>query len=135
MNIDFELEKLQFNQQEADMDMLYDFVDNLENLPNKREAIPAIFLFMEKNADKELGSPGPLVHFIEQESDYHQDLEASLVRNPTPLTVWMANRILNSLTSSEKQPWLKILSLVISNDKTNESVRNEAKTYLDYHKS
>jgi len=37
--------------------------------------------------DKDLGSPGPLVHFLEEESDYVRELKKSTSKRPTDLTV------------------------------------------------
>lgn len=83
MDFDSELKKIPFDGQEIDMEQLYCFTDALEKVPNKREAVPAIFRFFEANSDKALGSPGPLVHFLEEEYDYLVELEKSVMRKPT----------------------------------------------------
>lgn len=133
MDFEIELQNIQFDEyDEADMEALYDFIDRLEELPNKREAIPAIFSFIEKFNDKELGSPGPLVHFIEEEDDYHDYLKSSLSRKPTGLTVWMVNRILNGLPEEEKNEWLISLESASKSEYADEVAKGEAKRYLEF---
>ncbi|MBT1446054.1 hypothetical protein KJI95_16280 [Shewanella sp. JM162201] len=135
MDFEIELQNIQFDEyDEADMEALYDFIDRLEELPNKREAIPAIFSFIEKFNDKELGSPGPLVHFIEEEDDYHDYLKESLSRKCTGLTVWMVNRILNSLPEEGKNEWLISLELASKCEYADEIAKGEAQRYLEFHR-
>lgn len=132
MNFDIELKNIQFDEYgEADMEALYDFVDRLEVLPNKREAIPNILRFIEGSFDKELGSPGPLVHFIEEEDDYYDLLKASLNRKPTVLTVWMANRIINGAAEPEKREWLLSLESAAKSEYADDIAKDEAKRYLE----
>lgn len=133
MDFEIELHKVKFDEcHEADLGMLYDFIERIEKLPNKRDAIPAIFRFMEESHDKELGSPGPLVHFLEEKNDYHKALKESLKRKPTVLTLWMVNRIINGVPEAEKSEWLSILETVSSNESTDDITKDEAKKYLEY---
>ncbi len=69
MDFDSELKKISFEDQEIDMEQLYCFTDALGQNPKKRESVVAIFRFFEAHYDKDLGSPGPLVHFLEEEND------------------------------------------------------------------
>jgi hypothetical protein len=132
MDFEIELKKIEFDEyDEVDMEMLYDFIDRIEKLPNKRDAIPAIFGFLEISHDKELGSPGPLVHFVEEENDYHAILKASLSRNPTVLTVWMVNRIINSAVEPERSEWLSVLDFVSRDESADEIAKGEAQRYLE----
>lgn len=110
MDFDSELKKISFQGQEIDMEQLYCFTDALEQEPNKRKAVAAIFRFFEVHSDKDLGSPGPLVHFLEEENDYLSELEKSVLRKPTDLTVWMINRIMNGADSQYRKHWLAILA-------------------------
>ncbi len=133
MDFETELEAIKFDEyDEVDMEMLYDFIDHVEKLPNKRDALPAIFSFFEENHAKELGSPGPLVHFIEEENDYHQILKDSLKRKPTVLTLWMVNRIINGVPEAEKSEWLSVLELVVGNESADDISRAEATRYLEH---
>ena len=133
MDFEIELKKVEFNEyDEADVEMLYDFIDKIKCLSNKRDAIPAIFNFMEEFHNKELGSPGPLVHFLEEKNDYHRVLKESLSRKPTVVTVWMVNRILNSLNKSEQSEWLSALELASKNELADDIAKDKAKEYLEY---
>ena len=133
MDFEIELNKVKFDEyDEADLGMLYEFIERIEKLPNKRDAIPAIFNFMEESHDKELGSPGPLVHFVEEKNDYHKALKESLMRKPTVLTLWMVNRIINGVSESEKLDWFSTLETVSSNESADDMAKAEAKRYLEY---
>lgn len=134
MNFDTELENIRFEDQDIDMEQLYCFVDRLEQEPNKRNAIPAIFKFFEAHFDKDLGSPGPLVHFLEEEDDYFTELQDSIARKPTEITVWMINRILNSEEQKNKKKWLSMLSAVVSHPHANKETIDSAQEFIDYQK-
>jgi hypothetical protein len=76
---------------------LYGLMDEWEQLPEKALAIPAMLQLMERHPQADFGSPGPLVHALESlPGSYEGPLQASLMRRPTPLTVWMYNRIINA---------------------------------------
>lgn len=61
-------------------------------------AVPAFFDLMERHPDADLGSPGPVVHFVERflSNGYEEHLLDSVRRKPTPLTVWLLHRVANS---------------------------------------
>src|SRR5712671_5533785 len=68
--------------------------------------VEPILRFMESNPGLDLGSPGPLVHFVERfyGNGYEQKLIDSLQRKPTPHTVRMLNRVINGTNDpAEKQ--------------------------------
>ncbi len=128
MNFDSELNKVPFLDHEIELEQLYCFTDALEqDQHKKRDAIPAIFKFFESHPDKDLGSPGPLVHFLEEENDYLSELEQSVLRKPTDLTVWMINRILNGADSKERGRWLAILDKIINNSNADIEARESAR--------
>ena len=134
MSIDFdsELKKIPFEGQEIDMEQLYCFIDALDEDPKKRDAVPAIFRFIEAHSDKDLGSPGPLVHFIEEESDYFIELENSALRKPTDLTVWMINRIINGAEPNDRRRWLAILAEIACNPNADAETIESAKEFIEY---
>lgn len=132
MDFDSELKKIPFEGQEIDMEQLYCFTDALEQDPKKREAVPAIFRFFEANSDKDLGSPGPLVHFLEEENDYLIELEQSVLRKPTNLTVWIINRIINGAEPKDREHWLAILAKVINHPEADAEAMQSAKEFIEY---
>lgn len=75
----------------------YDLMEALKQNADKEKAIEPIFRLIEKYPHIDYGSPGPLVHTLESFHEYYHDaLIASLDRRPTPLTVWMLNRLTNA---------------------------------------
>ncbi|MCA0895128.1 hypothetical protein [Microbulbifer agarilyticus] len=132
MDFDSELKKIPFMDLEADIEQMYCFTDALEKNPKKREAVPAIFRFFEAHSDKDLGSPGPLVHFLEEENDYLRELERSVSRKPTDLTVWMINRVINGAEPKDRKHWLTILDKVVKHPKTDTRARESAKEFIEY---
>ena len=73
-------------------------MDSWVELNDREKAIPSIFQLMEKFPHADLGSPGPLVHSLESGGPklYEGELHKSLLRRPTPLSLWMYNRIMNA---------------------------------------
>ena len=108
------------------------FTDALEQDPNKRDAVPAIFRFLEFHSDKDLGSPGPLVHFLEKEEGYTIELEKSVFRKPTNLTLWMINRIIHGNVSNDREHWLAILAKVVNHPKADAETIQFAKEFIEY---
>ncbi|WP_196161285.1 hypothetical protein [Reinekea sp. G2M2-21] len=132
MDFDTEMNKIPFKGQEIDMEQLYRFAGALDKSPQKRKAIPAIFRFFETHSDKDLGSPGPLVHFLEEESDYHIELEQSVLRKPTVLTVWMINRLMNAVPPTVREHWLTILTEVVEHPNADVETIESAKDFIAY---
>ena len=132
MEFDSELKKISFEEQEIDMQQLYCFTDALDQNPKKRDAVPAIFRFFEAHSDKDLGSPGPLVHFLEEENDYLSELEQSILRKPTDLTVWMINRIINGAERKVREKWLAVLAQVINHPEADLETIESAKEFIAY---
>lgn len=132
MDFEIELSNIEFVDDEADMEMMYDFIDQLEKLPNQRDAIPSIFKFFENNYDKEFGSPGPLVHFLESDDDYQEELKLSIHRKPTALTVWMVNRIVNGVSEVERQIWLEKLHTVCNDENADSITKDSAKEFIEH---
>jgi hypothetical protein len=62
------------------------------------ESVEPVLRFMERYPTINFGAPGPLVHFVERfyASGYEERLTESIYRKPTPLTIWMLNRIINA---------------------------------------
>jgi hypothetical protein len=87
----------------------------------------------EIDARFDLGTPGPLVHTLESLPDYQEFLVASLRRQPTPLTVWMLNRIINGTTDNqERTAWLQLMQDCLSHPTCSPMTRAEAQVFLDY---
>ena len=120
---------------------LDDYTEYLEQLLSGVEEVEDLkkvflhsFRFFEDHPDVELGTPGPLVHFIEKFfPDYVDDLCRSLARRPTAHTVWMLNRILNAdIPSTMRRRLLDLLGNVAADPSTDDTVREEALGFLKH---
>jgi len=132
MDFAAELNKISFINGEADLGQMYDFIESLEKSPNQREAIPSVFSFFEQHFDKDFGSPGPLVHFLEEKNDYIGELKVSIERKPTGHTVWMINRVLNEEMIEQREFWLSKLSNVSNHPDVDSEIRKSAEEFLEY---
>jgi hypothetical protein len=75
----------------------YTPMDDLRVNSDFELAIEPIFKTIEKFPSTDFGSPGPFVHTLESfDGHYESYLFESLKRRPTPLTIWMLNRIINA---------------------------------------
>lgn len=88
--------------------------------------IPAMFGLLERLDGVDLGSPGPVVHLLESfDRIYEHDLKESLARHPTPLTVWMVNRLLNR-RSDGREVWLQLLEEAANHPTASVETRDDA---------
>lgn len=91
----------------------------------------AVFALLERAPDAEFGTPGALIHPIEREGGFEADLEASLARQPTFLTVSMVNRLLN-LGPTDRPRWEAALERVETHSRAPDWVQKAARRYLEY---
>ena len=105
-------------------------------LPGCERVAPALLALLERHPQADFGTPGPLVDALERQPGYAELLAGSLERQPTELTAWMANRLLNSkLPREDRVVWLKRLTVVTSHPKAAASVRDSAIRFLDFQAS
>ena len=105
-------------------------------LPGCERVAPALLALLERHPQADFGTPGPLVDALERQPGYSELLAGSLERQPTELTAWMANRLLNSkLPREDRVVWLKRLTVVTSHPKAAASVRDSAIRFLDFQAS
>lgn len=97
------------------------------------KAVDPILLFLEKHPGLDVGSPGPLVRFVEQFSGdkYEAKLLQSIRRKPTAHTVWMLNRVINGTKDPEqKQPYIAAMSEATNHPLANATARDQASHFL-----
>jgi len=105
-------------------------------LPGCDRVPPALLALLERHPQADFGTPGPLVAALEGQPGYPALLAASLERQPTELSAWMANRLLNSrLPRDERTAWLQRLTAVTSHPKAAAGVRDSAIRFLDFQAS
>lgn len=112
------------------MARLYEVCDELEDAPDSATAVEPVLRFIERNAERDLGAPGPLVHFIETVSGYEEALLQSLQRLPTDLTVWMLNRILNVAEDEQRSRYLELMRSIAGDSAVNRDARDAALSFL-----
>jgi hypothetical protein len=103
--------------------------------PDSQETVEAILRFMERHGDIELGTPGPLVHFIERFAGqgYEQKLIESVKRRPVAHTVWMLNRLINGTPhAAQRQRLVRILMDVGHAPQVDDRIRHMAGEFLNY---
>jgi hypothetical protein len=117
------------------VDFLYDLLgEDTEATADDRTFIEA-FRFIERNAAANLGTPGPLIHFLERfYPRYCGHLVESVERQPTSYTLWMLNRVLNGSPSErERADFLALLARVAANSSVDQELREEARDFLELH--
>jgi hypothetical protein len=113
---------------------LYNITHGFDNLSDKARVIPAMFSVTERCATADLGTPGPLVHCLESlgYEAYLPQLLDSVRRQPTYLTVWMVNRILNSdIPDKHRKQLLDLLESVVANPAASPTEVEQAKRFLE----
>ena len=103
----------------------------LSESSDSKQALIPVLRFMERHPDADLGAPGPLVHLVERffRRGYEAELVASLTRAPTPLTVWMLNRVINGTKGEERNHYVSIMHQLADEAESNE-VRDVASEFL-----
>ena len=115
---------------------LNELLAGFDALPGCERIAPALLALLERHPRADFGTPGPLVQALEHLPGYPALLAQSLERQPTELTAWMANRLLNSkLARDERSLWLKRLTVVTSHPQAAPGVRDSAIRFLDFQAS
>lgn len=113
---------------------LYALCEEAEALPDPSVLFQEFFALIERLSDSELGTPGPLVHTMEEHSGHYEQLLAdSLKRKPTDLTVWMVNRILNG-EPADSAFWIDQLSAAAEHPSATPLVKEQALHFIEFQK-
>jgi hypothetical protein len=111
---------------------LDELCDEIRAVNDATTCAPVIFRTMERLDGLELGAPGPLVHTLETwRGGYEKLLAESIRRKPTPLSVWMVNRILN-VGPPDAESWLALLRGVAGNPAASDETKAQAKGFIEY---
>ena len=104
----------------------------LESEPSPQIHFSHVFSFMERMSEVELGVPGPLVHALEALGGYEASLFESVARKPTAYTIWMLNRILNSLRAeADRRLYLTAIEASLVHPAASASAREAAALFLE----
>jgi hypothetical protein len=95
----------------------------------------AAFRFFERHPMCDFGSPGPLVHWLEQAyPQYISALLSSIERRPTEPTLWMASRILNAqIDASTREKLVAALRTAAQRTDIEASTNAYANEWLQLH--
>jgi len=123
------------NENADGMDRVYLVCDELSRRDDPELWMPLLFALMERLGDLDLGSPGPIVHTLEQTGTAYRPLLAESVRRaPTPLTIWMVNRVLNE-NPEAPDVWIGLLEGVERTPGASEEAVEEARNFLAFQRS
>jgi hypothetical protein len=124
----------------ADVNQLYAITYGFEELVDLHLVLPTVLGAMERFPDAWWGNPGPLVHLveyaytIERLPAYINQLAESILRIPTPTTLWMVNRLLNSnLKLEQRTALIDVLRVATEHSIASNESRSQARAYLDLH--
>jgi hypothetical protein len=128
------LQPSDFDNEAAGICILNELTDELMALPQPERAIPALFGVMERMPDVEMGTPGPLVHTLEQMRGlYERELVESIKRQPAGLSIWMVNRILNATRVPEqRQFYMDLLQFAAEHPAATKYARHEARFFIEH---
>jgi hypothetical protein len=106
--------------------------DEMRIVDDPAACAPVMFRTMERLDGVDLGTPGPLVHTLEiWRGRYETLLAESVRRKPTPLSVWMVNRILNAGPPDAKS-WMALLRSVAENANASDETKAQAEDFIEY---
>ncbi len=96
----------------------------------------AVFALLERFPDAEFGTPGALIHEVERRGGFEDELQASVSRQPTFLTVSMVNRLMNlSDDPARLARWASVLEGVTTHQKAPDWVQKAASRYLEHQRA
>src|SRR6266851_2546205 len=111
---------------------LWELTDALMNESEPEKAIHELFSVMERLPDVGLGSPGPLVHTLERLHGYEDELMRSVRRQPSLLSVWMVNRILNTnLSQDARHSYMALLNEALAYPHASKTVREDVRGFIE----
>jgi hypothetical protein len=119
---------------DANISHFYDLMEALKHNADKEKAIEPIFRLIEKYPHIDYGSPGPLAHTLESFHElYHDYLFASLDRRPTPLTVWMLNRLTNADQNYlEHKMFIEKMHALLQHPELDELTKSAIQDFVDF---
>ncbi len=117
------------------IDIAEEVIEEIEQRPDRYDAIEPIFKLMENNPEVDFGKPGPLVHFLEKfyQNGYEEKLVESLHRRPIKHTIWMLNRIINGSDGDKRKYFLNLLEKIIVSPNLDDSIVLLARHFRSLH--
>lgn len=131
------------NENADGMERLYILTDELSLINDPDRIADILLACIERlshsttiDVSYDLGSPGPLVHTLEAIPGFEKRLIISLQRYPTPLTLWMLNRIINQESDPMlKKSFLQLIEKAIIHSEATVLARKTATEFLEYQRN
>jgi len=117
----------------AHLQALEELTAGANELAGCPETAAAIFAFLERHSTADLGSPGPLIHYLERAFPVYVDaLVSSVLRRPVGYTLWMTNRILNAkIPQTMRDQLLLSLRQASEHPLASELERRQAREFIE----
>ena len=95
------------------------------NLANPYELVEPILELIATNPTVDFGSPGELVHFVEQfyKKGYEDLLLASVLRQPTAHNIWMLHRCFNAPNDPRHQAYQEVIETIRADALVSEEIK------------
>lgn len=88
---------------------------------------------LERHPQVEFGTPGQPIHLLESYSGHYEELlMASLDRQPTVMTIWMLNRIINAEDGSNRDKLIDKMKSYMTHPLADEQAKDTAKDFYTY---
>ena len=115
------------------LERLDELADALAQNPDAYLACSSLIYLLERHPYVEFGTPGEPVHTLEKHPGHYEELlMQSLSRQPTLMTVWMLNRLINGAFGLAKEPLIATLGAVVEHPKAEEPIKALAEEFLLY---
>lgn len=112
-------------------DTLRNLCNELLSSPQPSQAITTLFELVEKFPEEDFGTPGIIVHTVEDIGGYEKLLHESLLRQPTTVTVHLLGRLANSCTDlKQKAHYRQILQSTTNHPKIADEAKDLALLFL-----
>jgi hypothetical protein len=97
-------------------------------------ACPTMINLLERHPDIDFGSPGEPIHTLEKlKGHYEILLIESLKRQPTIMTIFMLNRLINNtLDTSQKQELIDLMSQCATNKMATSATKEMAMDFYNF---
>jgi hypothetical protein len=115
------------------LERIDELIDFLKENKDGHLACEAMISLLERHPHVEFGTPGQPIHALESYSGHYEELlMASLDRQPTFMTIWMLNRIINEEKGLTKNSLIEKLKSCISHPLADEQASESAKEFYTY---
>jgi hypothetical protein len=115
---------------------LIELTSDVLEAANPERAIAALLGVLERYPDEDLGTPGAVVHTLEELPGYEPYLLESARNYPSPYTVQMVSHLINSTEHlPTKRDLLQLIKDIQAQEAAPETAKEQAKNILDWHRA